>query len=64
MLGGRLLETENKRICQISGLKSGRGSDRLREFLEQYLTEKQNVFYKVVAFWRVDCTSKITNVQR
>ena len=25
MLGGRLPETENKRICQISGLKSGRG---------------------------------------
>ena len=39
MLGGRLLETENKSIPQISGLKSGRGplrnlspsSDRLRE---------------------------------
>ena len=25
ILGGRLSETENKRICQISGLKSGRG---------------------------------------
>ena len=25
MLGGRLPETENKRICQFSGLKSGRG---------------------------------------
>ena len=25
LLGGRLPETENKRICQISGLKSGRG---------------------------------------
>ena len=25
MLGGRLLETENKRICVISGLKSGHG---------------------------------------
>ena len=25
MLGGCLPETENKRICQISGLKSGRG---------------------------------------
>ena len=25
MLGGRLPETENKRICQISGLKSGPG---------------------------------------
>ena len=37
MLGGRLQETENKRICRISGLKSGRGrvanssSGRLRE---------------------------------
>ena len=28
MLGGRLPETENKRICQISGLKSGRGRFR------------------------------------
>ena len=25
MLGGPLPETENKRICQISGIKSGRG---------------------------------------
>ena len=37
MMGGRLPETENKRICQISGLKSGRGplrslsGGRLRE---------------------------------
>ena len=37
MLGCRLPETENKRICQISGLKSGRGplinlrGGRLRE---------------------------------
>ena len=36
-LGGRLPETENKRICQMSGLKSGRGplrnliGGRLRE---------------------------------
>ena len=30
MLGGRLPETENKRICQISGLKSGRGRGRFR----------------------------------
>ena len=28
MLGGRLPETENKRICQISGLNSGRGTLR------------------------------------
>ena len=25
MLGGRLRETENKRVCVISDLKSGRG---------------------------------------
>ena len=37
MLGGRLPETENKRICAISGLKGGRGplrnlsGGRLRE---------------------------------
>ena len=37
MLGGRLQETENNRICQISGLKSGRvplrnlSGGRLRE---------------------------------
>ena len=37
MLDGRLPETENKRICVISGLKSGRGplrnlsGGRLRE---------------------------------
>ena len=28
MLGGRLPETGNKRICVISGLKSGRGPFR------------------------------------
>ena len=41
-------ETENKRICQISGLKSGRSRFKYlsltREFLKQYLTEKQNGF--------------------
>ena len=48
MLAGRLMETETIRIYQISCLKSGRGrlrnlsSGRLREFLKQYLTEKQN----------------------
>ena len=49
-LVGRLLETKNNSICQICGLKSGRGRlrnlsiGRLREleFLKQYLTEKQN----------------------
>ena len=39
MLGGPLLETENKRICQISGLKSGRGC-------LQYLTEKMVAYEK------------------
>ena len=28
MLSGRLAETENKRICPISGQKRGRGSER------------------------------------
>ena len=42
MLGGRLPETENKRICQISGLKSGRGplrnlsGGRLRESSSEF----------------------------
>ena len=49
MLGVRLPKAENQRICQASGLKTGR--DRLknlnsgrptRELLEQYLTAKQN----------------------
>ena len=38
ILGDRLPETENKTKYQISGLKSG----RLREFLKQYLTDEQN----------------------
>ena len=49
MLSGRLPETENKRICQMSGLKSDRSPLRnfewwlpTRELLKQYLTEKQN----------------------
>ena len=28
MLGGRLPETENKRMCVISGLKRGRGPSK------------------------------------
>ena len=49
MPGGRLWETENNRICQISGLRSG--CDLMRNFkkwsltgesLKRYLTEKQN----------------------
>ena len=35
LLGGRLQETENKRICQISGLKSGCG--RLRSLSSVHL---------------------------
>ena len=31
MPGGRLPENENKRICQISGHKSGRGRPRKSE---------------------------------
>ena len=53
MLGGGLPETENKRICQISGLKSGRGrfrnlsGGRLRESSgNKYLTETQRLFTK------------------
>ena len=50
MLGrGRLPETENKRICVISGLKMWSLSLNnfewwllLRELLKQYLTERQN----------------------
>ena len=49
-VGCRLLETENKRICQISDLKSGCGcllrNLSMREFSEQYLTEKQNVYFQ------------------
>ena len=52
MPGGRLRESENKRICRISDLKSGRGrlrnssSGRLREFLKQYLTETENGYFQ------------------
>ena len=50
MSGGSLPETENKRICQISGLKGGHdclikksGKWLLRrEFLKQHLSEKEN----------------------
>ena len=59
MLGGRLLERENKRIYQISGLKSGRGclrnlsSGRLREsFWNSIWLRNKTVIYKVVAYGR------------
>ena len=67
LLGGRLPEIQNKRIRRISGLKSGRGRLRIqvvvtREFLKQYLTDKQNrIFTKWSLTGRgryegVDCT--------
>ena len=51
MLGSHLPETENKRMCVISGLKRQclRSLKKFewwsltRELLKQYLTEKQNV---------------------
>ena len=67
LLGGRLPEIQNKRIRRISGLKCGRGRLRIqvvvtREFLKQYLTDKQNrIFTKWSLTGRgryegVDCT--------
>ena len=57
MPGGRLPETENKRICQISGPKSGRGrlrnlrSGRLREsFWNSVWLRNKTVVCKVVAY--------------
>ena len=38
MPGGRLQETENKRICQLSGLKSAR--DRFRNLSSGCLRER------------------------
>ena len=47
----RLRKTENKRICQMFGLKSGRVTrvinlsiGRFLESYKQYLTEKQNPY--------------------
>ena len=63
LLGGRLPETENKRICQIFGLKSGRG--RLRNLSSGRLQESswnsiwlrnKTVIYKVVAYGRWSLT--------
>ena len=48
MLGGRLQETENKRICQISGQKSGRrnlSGGRLRE------SSRELVFLVITIFF-------------
>ena len=59
MPGDRLPETENKRICQISGPKSGRGrlrnlrSGRLREsFWNSVWLRNKTVVCKVVAYGR------------
>ena len=57
MLGGHLPETDNKRICQFSGLNSGRGplrnlsGGRLRDssWNSIYLRNK-TVVYEVVAY--------------
>ena len=59
MLGGHLLETENKSIRQIAGLNSGHSCLRnLREFLKQYLTDRQNSWLLMGGgrYERVDCT--------
>ena len=59
MPGGRLPETENKRICQISGPKSGRGrlrnlrSGRLRESFWNSVWNKQNGYLKSGRLWKV-----------
>ena len=63
ILGGRLLETENKRKCQISCLKSGHGrlrnvsSGRLQErFWNSIWLRNKTVIYKVVAYGRWSLT--------
>ena len=43
--GGHLQETENKRICQIYGLKFKQWSF-MREVLKQYSTEKHNGYFQ------------------
>ena len=59
MSGGFLPKTENKRICQTSCLKTGRGPCiknllvTMRELLEQYLTEKQNGYLQSGRLWEV-----------
>ena len=56
MPAGRLRETESKRICQIFGLKSGRGHLEIylvaayKNVLKQYLTEKQNGYFQSGCF--------------
>ena len=63
MPGGRLPETENKRIYQISGPKSGRdrfgnsGRDRLREsFWNSVWLRNKRIICKVVAYGRWSLT--------
>ena len=63
MPGGRLPETENKRMYQISGPKSGRGrlgnlgSGRLQEsFLNSVWLRNKSIICKAVAYGRWSLT--------
>ena len=69
MLGGRLPETENKRICAISGLKSGRRPLKKFEWwsvtrelelllFKQYLLRNKTVVYEEVAYGRWSLTRR------
>ena len=60
MLSGRLPETENKRICVISGPKKwSRSLEKFewwsltRELLKQYLTEEQSDCLRSGGLWEV-----------
>ena len=59
MLGGRLPETENTRICNFWPKKWSRSLNEwwslTRELLKQYLTEKQNGCLRSGRYERVDC---------
>ena len=62
MPGGRLPETENKRVRNISCLQSSRdrlrnlSSARLRERVFETVFERETNIYKVVAFGRCSLT--------
>ena len=63
MPGGRLPETENKRIYQISGPKRGRGlfgnlgGGRLQEsFWNSVWLRNKRIICEVVAYWRWSLT--------
>ena len=59
---------KNKRIWQISGLKSDRGrfrnlkSGRLREVLKQHLSEKQNDYFQSGRLREVVAVRDLTEV--